>query len=433
MGALLRFCLIASLLLLVSGCAQYYYYFPPTEPEPVLVTIHIIDRNGFSETISNPDRLEKFEKVDFLSEQPYQKVLRVYSRDQWGDVHAYITSYHPSGHPKQYLELVNNRANGWYREWHANGLQKLEAFIIGGDADLTVDAQKSWLFDGLSSAWDECGHLIAEIPYDNGALEGCSNYYHTNGTLWKRIPCHKGDIEGTSEIYLDTGVLLQSNEYLNGSKHGLSRRYWDGSLVASDEIYNQGRLMTGRYFNRNGEQVASIKDGEGFRTLFGKEAICEIQEYHRGELDGAVKVFDPCGNLLRIHHIKNEIKNGEEIEYYDPIEVQGKPQPKLSINWADGRIQGLVKTWFPNGVQESQREMSSNAKNGILTAWYKDGSLMLIEKYDQDKLIDGQYFVRGEKIPISEVHGGRGTATLYDPDGGFLRKVQYTNSKPAEQ
>ena len=37
-----------------------------------LTSIHIVDRNGFSETISNKERLNQFQNVNFLSPQPYQ-------------------------------------------------------------------------------------------------------------------------------------------------------------------------------------------------------------------------------------------------------------------------------------------------------------------------------------------------------------------------
>jgi hypothetical protein len=46
----------------------------PSKPDEQMVLIQIRDRNGLSETISNPDRLITYNKVDFLSSQPYQKV-----------------------------------------------------------------------------------------------------------------------------------------------------------------------------------------------------------------------------------------------------------------------------------------------------------------------------------------------------------------------
>ena len=90
----------------------------------------------------------------------------------------------------------------------------------------------------------------------------------------------------------------------------------------------------------------------------------------------------------------------------------------------------MVKTWYPDGSMESQREMSGNYKNGLLTAWYIDGNLMLIEEYDRDKLIRGEYFKKGEKIPASQVAGGKGVATLFDSEGNYLRRVNIFNGRP---
>ena len=148
----------------------------------VLTSINIIDRNGLNETITNKDRLEQYERTNFLCPQPYQKVLRVYKRDCQGNSISYVTTYYENGQPKQYLEAVNNRAFGLYQEWHENGILKLEATIIGGIADLTPCAEKSWQFDGCAQAWDENGNLQTEISYDKGQLEGESLYYHPNGS-----------------------------------------------------------------------------------------------------------------------------------------------------------------------------------------------------------------------------------------------------------
>lgn len=410
-------------LLVLSGCASQ-------NQEPVLTSINIINQEGFSETISNPDRLKQYENVDFLCEQPYQKVLRAYSRDQNGDVRAYITSYHPNGSTKQYLEVVNNRAYGAYREWFDTGVLKLEAHIIGGVADIDTSAEKSWILDGCSHVWDEKGNLIAQIPYSNGKLEGVSIYYHPNGAIWKKSPFRQNQAEGVFEVYLENGSLLQTTEFANNEKHGVAKRFWDGCRIASEERFNQGLLDSGSYYDIKGVSVSAVKDGTGFRPLFGKESVSELHEYHNGRLDGAVQVFDTKGDLARVYHMKDGQKYGEEIEYYDPLDTAGQLQPRLSVMWAEGRIQGIVKTWYLNGMQESQREVSNNAKNGLLTAWYPSGSVMLIEEYDHDKLVKGDYFTVGDKIPVSEVKGGRGTATLFDAKGNPLRKIQYNNGKP---
>lgn len=413
------------LVMLFCGCSSH-----KKVEEPVMTSINIIDRNGFSETTSNPERLKQYKCVDFLKDQPYQKVLRIYSRDQEGNIRAYITSYHPNGHPRQYLEVVNNRAYGAYREWYSNGVQKLETFIIGGDADINTAAEQSWLFEGCSEAWDEDGHMIAQIQYANGVIEGMSIYYHANGAPWKRIPFHQGQMHGISEIYLENGSLLQTTEFYNGQKNGTAKRFWDNGKIASDELYCQGNLTTGRYYNLCGTLAGSVDNGTGYRVLFGKESLSEMHEYRQGVQEGEVKIFAADGVLARLYHVKNDLKHGAEIEYYPPKGSNGVLVPKISINWVEGRIQGITKTCYPTGIQESQREMNNNQKNGLLTAWYKDGSVMLIEDYDHDKLVKGEYYLRGEKLPISEIKNGKGTATIFDGDGNILRKVPYLNGKP---
>lgn len=410
------------------GCSHFYYVSVP--PEPTLTSINIQDRNGFSEIFSSKDRLCHYENVDFCKNQPYQKVLRIYSRDSEGNTRAYVNSYHPNGQPKQYLEIVNNRAYGTYREWHLNGTLKVEAFIIGGEPDIDTTSEKTWLFDGLTRAWDEDGHLLAEIPYCNGELQGLSIYYHVNGAIWKTISYNKGKIEGAFKVYLIDGSLLQTTEYVNDIKHGHSYRYWNDDRISAEEFYRNGLLITGKCFDRCGELICTIEEGAGYRALFGKVGLNELHQYYNGVQEGAVKVFNEDGTLKRLYHVKNGIKDGTEIEYFTKNEVKGDLTPKLLITWLEGKIQGITKTWYPNGVQESQRELIENLKNGLLTAWYQDGSVMLIEEYEKDKLINGEYFISGEILPVSEIKAGKGTATLFDSKGNFLRKISYYKSKP---
>ena len=70
-------------------------------------------------------------------------------------------------------------------------------------------------------------------------------------------------------------------------------------------------------------------EGCGQRATFGKDAVSELQEYRNGALEGKVKVFDCDGALARIYHMKNDLKNGEEIEYYQP--ENDRLQPRLSL------------------------------------------------------------------------------------------------------
>src|SRR3989339_1387660 len=97
---------LSILCILLSSCASR----SQSSKDPTLVSIQVIDRNGFSETISTKDRLARYETTDFSQPQPYQKVLRVFSKNEEGKNPSIITSYHSNGHLWQYLEISNGRA-----------------------------------------------------------------------------------------------------------------------------------------------------------------------------------------------------------------------------------------------------------------------------------------------------------------------------------
>ena len=125
------------------------------------------------------------------------------------------------------------------------------------------------------------------------------------------------------------------------------------------------------------------------------------------------------------YEIKDDKKHGMEWEYFP-----GTSQPKICLSWEDDKIEGQVKTWYENGQQESQREIHDNKKQGLGFAWYKNGDLMLSEEYEQDKLIQGSYYKRGDKTPLSKIESGKGSATLHSGEGIFLKKISYDKGIP---
>ncbi len=416
-------CLLSICVIALSGCG----FSPDQIPPDKITSINIIDRNGMSETINAKERLNAFENTDFLSPQPYQKVMRVYGKQPNGDVRSCITSYHPNGQVKQLLLSVNNRAYGTYSEWYPNGKLKVEAKVIGGIADINTQAEQSWLFDSKNCAWDEDGHLIASIQYEKGDLQGESIYYHPNGQIWKTCPYSKNVLHGSVRIFLEDGSLFQTLSYKEGVKDGICTRYWEGSSIAFQENYEKGLLMEARYYDGHGSTTATIQGGKGFRAIFGKKQLQELQEFKGGIQDGSVKIFDEKHNLISVCMMKNGEKMGEEINYFP-----GSKQPKLLLTWHEGVLQGPMKTWYSNGQIESQREMTSNQKHGLLSAWYRSGSLMLVEEYDNDILVKGEYYRIGEKAPTSQIERGKGIATLFNPEGNFFRKVAYQDGRPLE-
>ncbi|MBF8264020.1 MAG: hypothetical protein HW387_1685 [Parachlamydiales bacterium] len=393
-----------------------------------LVLIQIQDRNGLSETISNPDRLSSYTTVDFETTQPYKKVVRVYRNE--GKNRSVITTYHANGTHWQYLEAKEMRAFGAFKEWFPSGARKIEATVIGGSAELSIGGQESWLFDGSSFVWNENGQLIASILYDKGVLSGLSTYFYPSGAKEKEIPYVQDLIEGELTEYWETGQIRAKTAYRNNLPDGMSQSFWPNQTLRSEEKYEEGQLRSGHYRNLCGETVSEVNDGAGFRALFSSTRLIQLQEVKKGQIEGFVKNFDAAGTVQSSFYMKNGKKHGEEIEYYSSKETSdSRLVPKISISWDQDAIHGHVKTWYPNEQMQSQKEMCRNKRNGTSCSWYLNGSLMLVEEYENDILRKGQYFRKNQTEPISTITNGNGVATIFDEEGSLLRKVIYSNGK----
>lgn len=398
--------------------------------EETLVSIQVVDRNGFSETISTKDRLARYKNINFLESQPYQKVLCVYGKTPEGKSPSKITSYHSNGHVWQFLEVLDGRAHGHFVEWHSNGQKKLDLQVIEGPADLSEVAQNSWVFEGKNSVWDEDGHLLAEIYYEHGMLHGTSLYYFPNGQIKRKLSYFRGLLQEEELCYDETGSLLEVIPYADGLRHGTAKGFWNPESIMYEEIYEKDLLQKGSYFSKEGTLISSIEGGYGKRALFENGILSSLIEYRKAIPEGKVELLNEQGLIKAIYEQKEGKKHGEEWLYYPQKNPSDPLRPKICLTWQEDQLQGPVKTWYPEGGQESQKEIYQNKKNGIAFAWYKNGDIMLMEEYEHELLISGTYYKKGDKQPVSKIEKGKGTATLYDPDGYFLRKISYDKGDP---
>ncbi len=418
-----KIAIIISSLMLV-GCGSH------TQSQQGLAAIQLYDRNGVQETISNRERTESYEKTDFLTAQPYRKVVRTYEKGRDGTSQTKITTYHDNGQIWQYLETVNGRACGDYIEWYPTGVKRMYTKVIEGMGDLSLRAQSSWVFDGKSHVWDGEGHLMAEINYKKGLLDDRSVYYHPNGTISKIVPYKNNQIEGVVQVYSADGEIIGRTDYANGKKDGISEFKGNEFVPKREELFRKGELLSGKYWDFSHKLISEIEGGNGIRPIFENGRLVEEREFVSGMPEGEVKLYRENGTLETVYHVSQGKKEGEEWCYYDSQDAGQTLQPMLHLNWHDDEIHGTVRTWYENGTLESEKEILNNKKNGMLLAWYKDGTLMMVEEYENDKLINGKYLKWGEDVPVSRVVSGSGVATIFDPDGKFVRKIDYHEGLP---
>lgn len=411
-------------LMALVGCAH-------RQTQPTLSSIQIYDKNGMNEAISIPSRLKSYENKNFLEPQPYQKVVRVYRIKGEETPKAKITSYHPNGHICEYLETRNGRAYGTYKRYFDNGLLNMQATVMEGLGDLSEEAKITWLFDEMAFVYDELGNKVAEIPYSKGKLQGIAKYYYPTGKIKKTILYKDDQKHGISQEFDEQDKLVGESSFYEDKKNG--RSYFNHKEYKIEEFYKDDLLINAQYLDQKGNVISSIEGGFGQKTHFEDGVIKKLESFENGKPKGLVTLYYSNGNRKNTYYIKNGQKNGKETIYYPQLFSSNDEKVKLCIDWVSDEIQGRVITWYDNERKESEREYAHNSKHGMSFAWYKDGNVMLVEEYENDKLIKGKYFKRGETAPVSQVIKGAGLATIFDEDGHFVKKVKYKDGIVLEE
>jgi antitoxin component YwqK of YwqJK toxin-antitoxin module len=405
------------LALILASCSQ-------KTTKSHLISLQMIDRNGQTETISQTARIELLEKQDFSKPQPYEKILRVYSKNSDGKNPSIITTYHKNGQLFQALEALDGRAFGAYKEYYETGQLHIEACVIEGTADLTNLAQSSWVFDGPCSIFYPSGACLAEFQYALGKRSGPSCYYYENGDRQKSLYFLDDLAEGEVCEYYSNRHLKAKYQFLKGEQIGESIGYHENGQIFFQESWVDNFIEHAQYFKPNGEKVSSIDQGNGIKSVYENQKLISQISFKNGVPEGLIKEFNQKGSLSSYYHIQNGQKHGEETLFYEDSNTT-----KMRLEWNEDTISGLVKTFYKDGSLESQKSYSQNKKNGPSTIYYPSGDLMMLETYSQDKLVEGKYYKKGEKIPASYVEDGQGTALFFDEWGAIKQEISYEKGK----
>jgi antitoxin component YwqK of YwqJK toxin-antitoxin module len=393
-----------------------------------LMTVVLQDRNGFSETISQPDRLERLSKQDFESPQPYQKVIRVFARTTEGSIPSILTTYHPNGQLHHYLEVRSGRALGRYQQYFPEGQLKIESQVTGGVPDLTESAMATWLFDGEARVYHANGQLEARIPYCGGIIHGLEERFHANGQRASSRSFVRGALSGPSESWSASGKLIQKQFYADNKFHGPAEAWDQAGRQLASEQWVDGRLVYATYPQYgaiNLPTALGVERGFGWRPDYEHDQLIGASEVVDGYLEGQVLRWTPSGHLERKWEQRHASKHGCE-QVFDPQ----TGRLRLEMTWEEGALSGTCRSFDPSGAQESQWDMLANQRHGRFIAWYRNGQVMLLEEYDQGRLMRGEYFERGSMEPISRVENGFGSATIFNLEGRLRKVISIQDGKP---
>lgn len=139
--------------------------------------------------------------------------------------------------------------------------------------------------------------LKMTVEMKNGKREGSLVKYYINGKLELRCMYHDDLEEGVEERCSIFGGKISDITYLHGKKHGKYVYYHDNGEIQEEGSFYED-LFDGHwaYYDERGVLV-----GEG--------------DYDKGT--GVQKGYSPQGNLVRLIHYQNNMKNGEDIVFND--------------------------------------------------------------------------------------------------------------------
>lgn len=121
--------------------------------------------------------------------------------------------------------------------------------------------------------------------------------------------------------------------------------------------------------------------------------------YRNGQPDGSWDVFRDVGTLKAKRSFKNGLRDGEWLTYDDT----GK-QVLSEEHYADGKAEGVQKTWYPSGKLRLEESRKQGQLHGRLTEWNEKGEKVRELNFVENKLDGPAFRVTPDGRRVEEVY-----------------------------
>lgn len=144
-------------------------------------------------------------------------------------------------------------------------------------------------------------------------------------------------------------------------------------------------LILSHWDNGVSREIKIIRSDSSYRMLkfFSSGKLqCEIHHNKAGQLNGTEKCYFENGTVKQETHWKNGINYGKFFINY--------PSGQKTFEGSyleDGSPHGLWKGWYQNGQIQYEQSFSHGMKHGKWANYRKDGSLELLQYFENGLLI----------------------------------------------
>lgn len=247
--------------------------------------------------------------------------------------------------------------------------------------------------DGYTKFYYPNGQVSSEGIIRDGKPDGYWKTYYTTGVLKSEGLRTNFFLDSTWTFYNQSGEVVQRINYKYGKKNGYSYSYSydyspEGVMISKELYVNDKKEGKAYYYYQNG-------------------VLEEEVSYVDNKKEGPARSYDRDGNLTALLDYRNDyLVSRERINRLD----------------AEGKRQGSWKVFYEDGRIHKEMFYRDNQLDGLYKEYNNDGSIALILKYEEGKIVeDEQDLLTQEELDIERE---------FDDEGNMIFQGSYKQGTP---
>lgn len=209
--------------------------------------------------------------------------------------------------------------------------------------------------------------------------------------------------DGAALALFRDGMPAQLRSRKQSREDGALKSWYSDGQLAADELFSEGKLVTGRYYFSSGALLSKIKDGTGTRITFSLNTydcstrIREFVAYRQGVRDGTAEVY---------WDVEKGIKQGES-------------------HYEAGQLHGPDVTWSRTGQKVAERHYEHGQEDGDQIEWNSTGQVVSLRIVDKGQLVEEGMCDPSGRLTLRVAYGGSllKEAESYDEFGNRTGQV----------
>ncbi len=379
-----------------------------------------------------------FDNDALISAKAFDKSGKQIDASELRDKKIDMIFYNPDGSKKSH-HVYNEKGND---------IGTATYFYPSGRISET-DEYNNGVQSGPSVTYHRNGNKKSEIAMSEGAKNGYYASYYANGKIESEGWYQDDQAQGEWLNYDELGNLSSRSYYLNNDLDGYREEYLPGGRKSVEQRYRHGWLEEMIQYDSTGKELIrdSFPRGTGkFVLLYPNGKKMTEANYVNGDFDGAYTTYYFDGSIESIQFYKKGLKDSSYISfnYGGTKSIEGQYRlgkrtgtwkyyfegNKLShtIEFDNDQMNGKRVDYYENGGTDRVVNHKDGERDGVLSKYDLDGSLIYQMRYDEGDPVAYAYPDNNGK-PVAEIPipSGNGKVKTFFPNGKVSGEWAYAD------